>query len=113
MVGETGGEELAVLFYLDGRQHIYGVIEHYTPVRIDAVTKLRYFIGCTQHCIKIMEKERLSGRFGTLLGSSALYFGGNGLLGILEVAEEVEILLPLPVFYIYDLFHFFATFFRS
>jgi hypothetical protein len=34
-------------------------------------------------------------------------------LGILEVAEEVEILLPLPVFYIYDLFHFFATFFRS
>ena len=31
---------------------------------------------------------------------------------ILEAAEEIEILLPLPSFYIYDLFHFFSTFFR-
>ena len=78
MVRKTSGEELAVLFYLDGRKDIYGVIEHHTPLRIDAVTKLRNLVGCTQHCVQIVEKERLSRRFGSLFGASAFYFRGNG-----------------------------------
>ena len=80
----------------DGRRDVYRIVVNHLPVLVPPVTELLDFIRRTKNGVQVIQKEGTALCLRFRIRLCAVHFAGHGNPGIMEIAEEKIVLLPLP-----------------